>query len=272
MSVDTSRRNPGHLFAEGRLYEFLTERHQDMLKEIDAFSTDYVLNASVDDVVDYLAGKYRLEPITLSETPEIVAPREIEMDVRGTSVCLAAPFDGNADIFDLCPSTHGTISPRGRIVGNELRIEILRLDHDAAAMRRQFDENISNIRNYLRSAGEEITAFNDQLPSHARQRLESRKTKLLADKGMLSALGFPIRQRAAVPGTHSVRRKELVIAKPVVPSSPFQPEPALEMAHYEHILSVISNMVLVIERSPSSFARMSEDGLHPHSRSTQRSL
>jgi hypothetical protein len=36
------------------------------------------------------------------------------------------------------------------------------------------------------------------------------------------------------------------------------------MEHYEHILGVISNMVLVMERSPCSFSRLDEEGLRTH--------
>lgn len=259
------RREPDYLFNEGRLSEFLTKRHEDMLREIDGFSSDYVLNASLDDVVDYLASKYRLAPITLSETPEIVEHGETEIEsVKSTFACFVIPFEGSAEIFHLRPSTSSSVSPIGTITGNELRITIARTDHDATAMRRQFNENISNIRSYLGWGGTEITAFNDRLPQNARQRLESRKTKFLADKGMVAALGFPIRERPGVTATHPVQRKQLVMAKPAVPSGPFQPEPALEMEHYEHILTVISNMVLVMERSPNSFARMGEDTLRTH--------
>jgi len=36
------------------------------------------------------------------------------------------------------------------------------------------------------------------------------------------------------------------------------------MQHYEHILEVIGNMVLVMERSPTSFARLDEEALRTH--------
>jgi hypothetical protein len=36
------------------------------------------------------------------------------------------------------------------------------------------------------------------------------------------------------------------------------------MEHYEHILSVVSNMVQVMERSPQAFSRMGEEDLRTH--------
>jgi hypothetical protein len=46
--------------------------------------------------------------------------------------------------------------------------------------------------------------------------------------------------------------------------APFTPEPTLNMKEYEHILSVISNMVVVMERSPRAFSGMSEEDLRQH--------
>jgi hypothetical protein len=45
---------------------------------------------------------------------------------------------------------------------------------------------------------------------------------------------------------------------------PDPPEPMLAMEEYEHILSVISNMVHVMERSPKAFATMDEEALRQH--------
>ena len=47
-------------------------------------------------------------------------------------------------------------------------------------------------------------------------------------------------------------------------SSPFSPEPALGIDNYDHILSVLSNMVAVMEHSPRAFKDMSEEDLRTH--------
>ena len=51
---------------------------------------------------------------------------------------------------------------------------------------------------------------------------------------------------------------------PKASTEPFVPEPTLDMKEYEHILSVISNMVVVIERSPKAFRGMCEEDLRQH--------
>jgi hypothetical protein len=253
------------LFRGQLLDDFLAKRQETFVMEIDAFSSDYVVNASLDDVVDYLIRKYRVEPITLSDTPEIAEHGDTHSPSgKGTFACFVILFTGNSAILHCRPPTYAVVPPGGSISEQDLRITIARHDHDAAAMRREFDENLSSIRDHLAWGLPEITAFNERLPHLARHRLDTRRTKLLADQGMLASLGFPIRPRPGITEIYSVRRKHLVISKPAARSGPFQPEPALEVEHYEHILNVVSNMIVVMERSPTSFARMNEDALRTH--------
>ena len=61
----------------------------------------------------------------------------------------------------------------------------------------------------------------------------------------------------------NVRRKPS-LSQPSTTVAPFVPEPALDLQEYEHILSVISNMVLVMERSPQAFRTMEEEDLRQH--------
>lgn len=51
---------------------------------------------------------------------------------------------------------------------------------------------------------------------------------------------------------------------PKASTQPFKPEPALEIQAYEQILGTISNMALVLERSPHAFAKMKEEDLRTH--------
>ena len=82
----------------------------------------------------------------------------------------------------------------------------------------------------------------------------------------MASLGFPVRQRPDAPKTFAVPviRKKIVPVMPPVGKTPFVPEPALEMAVYEHILSVMANMALVMERSPSAFRGMGEEEIRNH--------
>ena len=51
---------------------------------------------------------------------------------------------------------------------------------------------------------------------------------------------------------------------PPASTVPYKPEPVLDIQEYEHILSVVSNMVMVMERSPKAFKNMKEEDLRQH--------
>ncbi|MBX8785546.1 hypothetical protein HBA94_17455, partial [Ochrobactrum sp. GRS2] len=44
----------------------------------------------------------------------------------------------------------------------------------------------------------------------------------------------------------------------------YKPEPVLAENDYQHILKIIQDMTLVMERSPSSFATMQEEDIRQH--------
>lgn len=108
--------------------------------------------------------------------------------------------------------------------------------------------------------------FNAGLRAKAKGRIEARREKALRDKGIVSDLGFPLRRREDATPTYVVPavRKKPPFPTPSPGSAPSAPEPELAMAQYEEILSIIENMVAVIERSPHAFVSMSEEDLRQH--------
>jgi hypothetical protein len=51
---------------------------------------------------------------------------------------------------------------------------------------------------------------------------------------------------------------------PSASNAPYRPEPILIPDDYNHIVNVIQNMTLVMERSPSAFVSIDEEGLRSH--------
>lgn len=80
---------------------------------------------------------------------------------------------------------------------------------------------------------------------------------------MLEGLGIPLRRRDDAPNTYVVpaTRKTSPLSPEPRTTTAQRPEPVMGMDHYEHILSVISHMAEVIERSPRAFREMGEEDL-----------
>ena len=100
----------------------------------------------------------------------------------------------------------------------------------------------------------------------AREQINFRRQKLLSDQSLVANLGFPLRERNDAPRTFAAPnvRRRITPTMPAASTAPYVPEPTLSNDDYEHILSVMTNMVLVMERSPSAFTAMDEEALRSH--------
>jgi len=151
------------------------------------------------------------------------------------------------------------------IVDYQLTFAHTKESHDAEALKATFERELAEIRAQLVQLEKDSSDFNQQLPTTVRQMLSIRREKALKDRGTVAGLGYPVHRRPDAPQTYmapTVRRRA-VPARPAA-SQPSPPEPTLDTAEYEHILSVISNMVAVMERSPKSFQTMAEEDLRQH--------
>lgn len=136
----------------------------------------------------------------------------------------------------------------------------------AEQVRNEVNKTISEIESYLVTLRSNAQTLNTQLRSVARTAIEQRREKLLKDRNLLGGLGFKIKERDGESRTFTapeVRRK-ITPSLPAASSAPFKPEPTLATADYEHILSVLQNMVQVMERSPSAFTSMDEESIRSH--------
>jgi hypothetical protein len=121
---------------------------------------------------------------------------------------------------------------------------------------------LDSIEKYLGWQRASVNGFNASLEGQARSAVEARKAKLLGDQNLVANLGFPLKQTNA-PQTYvaPVKRKS-VVQRPSTPvTAPFKPEPAMDSAIYNEILDIMHSMTLVMERSPTSFARMGEEDI-----------
>lgn len=127
-------------------------------------------------------------------------------------------------------------------------------------------ERLIKSRTSLDNLQRNVAELNIGLLAAARTAIEQRRSKLLNDQSLVAGLGFPLKEREDAPRTYaapSVRRR-IEPSPPRASSAPYQPEPALDEGHYEHILSVIENMAHVMERGPSAFSHMDEEALRTH--------
>lgn len=116
---------------------------------------------------------------------------------------------------------------------------------------------VKHVRDCLMSLSQSARQFNDNLEREIATLLAARKKRLLANAGMVDAIGLPIKKRSGVPVAYAVpvTRRAPKIEHIRVQGS-FKPEPTLAKADYEDILGIMKNMARVMELSPHAFVDM----------------
>lgn len=276
-------RDRQYLFNDADWFSVERNQLQKMAEEIAAVNGDRLLNTAVDDLARYFESKFNVEVPALITEEIVVDQRETKIDVRhdprrwiddrsrpvyvpGTEVEVEIPFTGDAEVFRVQPTSYTLNPPRAEIRSNALVLRISGTDLSAEGVQQSINQTINDIQSYLSTLRTNAAGLNQQLFQRAKTAIESRRQKLLADRNLVGALGFKMKQRDGNQRTFSAPEVKRKIA-PVMPtasSTPYKPEPVLNNEDYEHILGVLDNMVHVMERSPSAFHHMDEEALRTH--------
>jgi hypothetical protein len=277
-----SRRD--YLFVSSDLRSDLENHERELMQRIHSMDPDELLSSPLDDLVEHFLEDYRVAVPVLQYDHISVTQGEARVDVSqdrgryirdpnrpfyltGTEVTFFVPFEGDANLFSCAASSRTTNPPKAEVSGSELVVRYTRTDHNAEAVKLEFDAALRNIQQHLGWIANDVRPFNDELPNKIRSALDRRREKLLADRGLVASLGYELRQRPDAPRTYTLpteRRKPPIRRATAASVKPFEPEPELAMKEYEHILDILSSMVSVIERSPAAFKRMKEEELRQH--------
>ncbi|WFF42342.1 hypothetical protein EVC62_12965 [Salinicola endophyticus] len=279
-SIDKSK---GLLFCTHDLSQSLHNTAAAMHKEVERLDANRLLNTAPDDLRDYFAAKYRIEPIRLLRDQWYADTHETQVDVRydsnrwiddnsspvmvpGERVEVRVPFEGEAELFYSKGDRFTINPPRAIVEKNEL---VLRYDSPADAprnLRPLVDHTLGEIEQYISWQADMLVAHNNGLPAAATQAIEQRRARLLAQSHRAAALGIPIKRRDDAPQTYAVptTRKKAAPALPPASTEPYTPEPAWAIDQYEQAIKIMQDMTLVMERSPEAFKTMDEEALRQH--------
>lgn len=279
------RSGNGDILFHGReLRSAIENQESKMRSEIEGYEKNYILSVSVEDLCGHLEEKYKINPIVLLKD-NIYVKQHGDMDIdvnqdplrdirdrsrpfylKGTSVTFAVPFEGDHELF-YCRASRFTLNPpRAQIHDGEVLISFQEISPEPEKVKAEFNRTLLELERHVEYIKQDLSQFNEKLREKILQKINSRRDKLLKDQGMVAALGYPIKQAEDVPKTYSVPdvKRKVTIPKPQATSKMFEPEPALDKETYEAILKIISDMVLVMERSPKAFKDMDEESLRQH--------
>lgn len=277
-------KSSGYLFASRDLRELLDSRASAMQQEIEQLDANRLLNTSPTDLASYLVEKYTLEAPSLCREEWSTSEQETQIDVRneqnrlirdrsrpcyvpGQRIEVEVPVEGEIELMYSRASTFSSSLPRANIRGRSLILEFM-VPHNGPQrdIRKEIDRTLVEIDQQLGWIKNDLIAFNSALQCTADQAIAERRQRILLNQGRVASLGIPLKSRPDTPKTFTtpdIRRKVGPSLPPAI-SSPYEPEPVLDMENYNHILSVVQNMAQVMERSPSAFKGMGEEDLRQH--------
>ena len=274
---------PEQLFYKYDLSGTIENSGRALADDINSLGENEVLGTSEQDMVAYLVEKQEIAPLTIADESGIQMDySEVQIDVSrsreypilgmgpshviGTRLTFYVPFTGDADLFHCRPSTRRMGLPAPSITSNELVFTYETTKDRASGVKDTFKEELEQTQIHAARVNEKVNQFNDALPEKARQLLNARRKKLLQDRSLVESIGFPIRRRQTPPSTFVVPdvKRHIKLPKSVASSTSFSPEPTLDTNEYEDILSILSNMVDVMERSPRAFKDLNEEDLRTH--------
>ena len=272
-----------YLFEGNSTFALADNLQATALNKLRTTDENTILQTPTDDLVSNLLTEHAVHIPELREVDTWVDEKEVSHQVQtygydpftdhngGTRtitehhVYFHVPFDGDRQLFAFSPSSRSIPGPEAEVGANELIITVSTDQKTEIQVRQSFDQRIQSIKQHLATMEKDLQGVTGRIESAARPYIEQRKAELLKSKKLVASLGFPMKRREDVPQTFrapDVRRK-IVPAKPQT-AAPFKPEPALDEAEYQHILTVMDNMTKVMERSPHTFHNMGEEDIRQH--------
>lgn len=257
-----------------------------LTQEIRGLENSTVLCSSPTELELYYLGRAIIEPLALHtddyhiedqksvqvdarrDPNRIFFPGDRPFDIPGTQLTIAIPFEGDPLLWKIRASTW-TMSPYPEIhlQGNLVQITHQFADDaaDPARLKEEIDRQVASLKNAVGNLRRDVEQHNASAPATIRAELERKRHQAQAASGAVAAIGIPIKRKDQ-PATYvaPVTRRKPPVHRPVPSKGNFKPEPELKEEEYQHILSVIRSLSLVIERNPASFATLDEESIRDH--------
>jgi hypothetical protein len=156
--------------------------------------------------------------------------------------------------------------PRARVDAGarELVITMVTQQLSEAAVRSYIDGQKQAISQYVGWVNNDVRTQRAEIERLASIEVAARRERLLQSRGVEAGLGIPIKP-AGMRATYTVpvHRTRLRLTEAAARET-FAAEPELDVSIYEDIVTLIGSFRATLERSPATFARLSEEELRDH--------
>ncbi|HEY0460528.1 MAG TPA: TIR domain-containing protein [Pyrinomonadaceae bacterium] len=219
------------LFSGSELSEYLSFQSARIEKLVLGIGAQRLLNIDIEKIVLEITKKLSVNPIVLLEQEITVNNKETKVDVSkdpfryvhdrkkpvyvsGTKVTYYVPFQGNVELLKLKPNRYNYNPPHvTKIVKNELLLEYVITDGNVKQTKRDFDNNIADIKQWVRYTNDQIENHNQSLVEPIRSQLLNRQQILISSQQQINELGYKIRPKQTRTPKAKAQIKEAVPRK-----------------------------------------------------------
>lgn len=270
------------LFSRNDWFTFVDHNKNSLADEIRKMDGNRLLNTSEEALVKYFLEKYQFSVPTLNEDEITVDQNEVEIDVsrdpnrfffdrtgpfyvKGTKITFLIPFTGEEIFFQIQPTRHCMQTFQGSVNNNCVVYSISNTEHNPDNVKQSFERYLREVNEYLATQRQDSISWNASLETNIRNQISERKTKLLKDQNLVSALGYKMRENPSALTTYGAPEvKRRLLQLPPASTAPYKADPELLDSDYESILGILENMTHVMERSPTAFKDINEEALRMH--------
>jgi hypothetical protein len=265
--------SPQYLFFGLRLNEMFSAVAARAASQLAEWPADDLLSSGEADIADRLIGQATIELPSLARGKAWLAPPgEVTLHSEPyagpwatvTRYTLVVPVTGDPSLFGMSPGFFTTATIRGEIdhTGMALR---LHCDNpkNADQAKAYFDRLLDQIERRLERSRVQIRGHNQKMARQLPAAVAQRRAKLRADRRLGASIGYPIKKRPDADSySVPVTRRKIVLGRPAIAAerrNAYVPEPAIDDADYEAVLTVLKNARNALERSPSMTAMLGEN-------------
>ena len=211
-------RSVEYLFSDYDLQAVLRNQSEKMVQSINGAEAQVLSGQTTDEIAADFVQQFQLTPPELTEGAISVDVEEAQVDVSGDPnrfffdhvgpfyvpgirATYFVPFTGEPDLFKCRPSTFSTVLPSvDDIHDHDLIFSYERGDTNVAETKRQFERDLSTLKEYLEWVRRDVRTFNETLLPIARQSITARQARISEMRQGIESLGVPIRRAHSASG------------------------------------------------------------------------
>ena len=253
--------------------EYEKQLHAKIRKVIEGKSKEYILNIDENEYVDYLYDVYRLEPLNIDTTSEIVNNPIVRKEKRESRfrdyqyecdvyyIVVTFAFTGTPQLFFVKPNPWTLTSYDIEVNDRSVSFTVSMTRLDAYEFKREKNVAYNSAFANIINVNENVKQYNSQLKSTIFSLLKSYKDKYIKENAFYQAINVKVDQNTeSVYTVPTIKRK--VIPQPLLKEKrEFVSEPTMANKMYDDVLTIIYQVGKSWEKKPSVYQGKDEESL-----------